>query len=82
MSAATEPQTLEHTLALAERAYEAGNFARVRELCAQLTGTPAGAELTARAAALRARVSVDPLALWVLAASFVLFGVIVHVYVL
>jgi hypothetical protein len=81
MSAAPESQTPEHTLELAERAYEAGNFARVRVLCDSAAASP-DAALAARVAALRARVSADPVALCVLVAAFVLFGVIVDVYVL
>ena len=81
MSAAPESQTPEQTLALAERAYQAGNFVRVRALCDSVAASQ-DAALAAHAATLRARVSVDPVALWVLAAAFVLFGVIVHVYVL
>src|SRR4051794_17440819 len=65
--------------ALAERAYEAGDFARVRELCSELSASTDRA-LAARASQLAARFAPDPVAAYVLAASLVFFGVMLYVY--
>ncbi|HEX2677272.1 MAG TPA: hypothetical protein VHM19_11545 [Polyangiales bacterium] len=64
----------------AERAYEAGDFARVRELCAQLARGE-DRELAAKASALRDKIAVDPLTVGLLVFCLLAFGVIVHAYV-
>ncbi len=69
------------TLAQAERAYEAGNFTAVRTLTGSLLSTR-DSELGRQAKALRQRVSVDPVALIVLAFALLLFCAIVVIYVL
>lgn len=75
------PDDERERLALAERAYDAGDFAKVRALSLPLLSS-SDAELAAGAARLRAKIAVDPLALVVLAMSLVLCGVLVHAYVL
>ncbi len=77
-SAATSSREHE-LLRSAERAYKAGDVARMRKLCTQLIAS-VDRELAARAGVMMARVTVDPLAFGVLAAALVLFGVIVHAY--
>ena len=71
----------DESLLQAERAYQAGDFRRMRELCAKLSAG-SDRELASRAQALMARVAVDPLALVMLMASLLLLGVILHAYVL
>ena len=74
------PPSAQEQLAACERAYEAGNFARVHELGRALLGN-ADPVLAARAAALLARVSVDPVSLGVLAVSLLFFVLIARTYV-
>lgn len=64
----------------AQRAYAAGDFAQLRALCAP-EAFASSPELAAQAQALRARVSVDPVAIALLAACLLLFLGIVHAYV-
>lgn len=68
-------------LARAERAFELGDYAEVRRLCAPLVGAEA-ADVAAAARALVRRTSVDPVQVAVLVASFGLFLWIVFRYVL
>jgi hypothetical protein len=73
--AAAQHESLQRAL----RAYELGDFASVRRLTAPLLA--AASEHAEAARQLRARVSVDPLALGVLSFAFALMCVIVYVYV-
>ncbi|HEX7478809.1 MAG TPA: hypothetical protein VF331_13470 [Polyangiales bacterium] len=75
-AAASQPEALQAAL----RAYELGDFASVRRLTAPLVAA-AGSEHAEAARQLRARVSVDPIALGVLSFAFALMCVIVYVYV-
>lgn len=63
----------------AQAAFERGDHATVRRLCAQLRRAPE-AEVRQEAEALRQRVSMDPAQGVVLAACLALFAVIVYLY--
>lgn len=65
----------------AERAFDAGDFARLRELVEPLTNSPDPA-VAERAKALRARVAVDPLQVAVLVGCALFFLWVVAKYVL
>ena len=65
----------------AHRAFELGDFRKVRELCAPLSDAP-DPSVASAAADLSRRVSVDPVQLAVLGLCLVVFSFIVYVYVL
>ena len=68
-------------LAEADKAFDVGDYARVRELCdAIIARGPGPAAESARA--LRRRTEVDPVQLAILAGCLVLFLVIAYIYVL
>jgi hypothetical protein len=65
----------------AERAFEAGDYRRVRVLCDELIAK-APKDVAEAARALRRRTEVDPVQVGVLAGCLVLFLVIAYIYVL
>lgn len=65
----------------AHRAFEAGDYVLVRELCGALSGAE-DTEVSAAAAALAKRTGVDPVQIGVLVACLVFFLVITYVYAL
>ncbi len=67
-------------LRAAFRAFEAGDYVRVRELCDTLLG--ASKDVADAARSLRRRTEVDPMQIAVIAACLVFFLVIAYVYVL
>jgi hypothetical protein len=85
-AAAPEPLPGEGTpegelLREANAAFEAGNFAMVREIVAKLASAP-DPKVADAASDLRRRIAVDPLQIGLLAACAVAFLVIVWIYVL
>jgi hypothetical protein len=76
----TEPTEPRETLAAAERAFEAGDFATARALSSGLVSN-ADPEIAQRASKLRARLSIDPLQIGVLVACTLFFAWVVVRYV-
>lgn len=68
-------------LAQAHAAFERGDYAVVRKLCAPLVEAPQD-EVARAARELRARTQVDPVQVGVVLACLVLFGIIAYTYVL
>lgn len=75
-----EPPLLPTLLDQAERAFEAGDYLRVRELCDSLASADDG-QVSRAAAALRRRTEPDPVQVAVLVACLVLLVVVVFAYV-
>lgn len=76
----SEPTEPRETLATAERAFEAGDFATARTLSSGLVSN-ADPEIAKRASELRARLSTDPWQIAVLVACTLFFAWVVVRYV-
>ena len=67
-------------LAAAHSAFDRGDYAHVRELCAPLVEAPQD-DVARAARELRARTEIDPVQVGVVLACLVLFGIIAYTYV-